>query len=412
MRELPPAVAYPETAEVRGGLDKPPGPIPEGKWMKSRVANESSEESEEIEVEPVAGRWQEELEYSVYADSSMTLPGRGDVGEKCGEYYPSEFCDECGEPHFGMNHCEQRVCPNCASIWTADRARGITERLAAAREAEPAGVDKRAVHATMSPPAGAITSIREVYDGFREAYELAREKGVRGGVVVFHGFRVREEVQEEYREADPDMGIWHWILEERAESWRELTYWSPHYHIIGLCREFEADDPSEQDGWVARRLRSLERYEGVDDLEALEDMVGAARYILSHATFEADTQRDCVRWYGELATTKFQPESELSERALSRLEENVAEVVGSSEESGEGEREEPECENCGATSRSPIWEAGAALQDPGWCDRIGREQQRRLTAAFEWAIGERKPPPGLQCPQTEAEARESLEALL
>jgi len=71
-----------------------------------------------------------------------------------------------------------------------------------------------------------------------------------------------------------------------------------------------------------------------------------------------------------------------------------------------------ECSNCGGDTSSAIWKAGAALTDPGWCDRIGREQQRRLVAAFEWAIGDRKPPPGLKGPRTEEEAREALEALL
>jgi hypothetical protein len=50
--------------------------------------------------------------------------------------------------------------------------------------------------------------------------------------------------------------------------------------------------------------------------------------------------------------------------------------------------------------------------DKSWCERIGREQQRRLSAAFEWAIGERQPPPGLKRPTTEQEAREAFESVL
>jgi len=38
-------------------------------------------------------------------------------------------------------------------------------------------------------------------------------------------------------------------------DWRDLSYWSPHWHILGLAEDFEADDPDEQDGWVARRIR-------------------------------------------------------------------------------------------------------------------------------------------------------------
>jgi hypothetical protein len=192
-----------------------------------------------------------------------------------------------------------------------------------------------------------------------------------------------------------------------------LTYWSPHWHIIGLCRDFDADDPDEQDGWVARRIRSLAPYEGLRDREAYDDLVGAVRYLMSHATYESGTSRDCVRWFGELATTNFQPEEALSEGSYDVIDRVVREVVGADDEGdGDGVEEDEECECCGSRSWSPIWDAGGALADPGWCDRIGRDAERRLVAAFEWAIGEREPPPGLKRATCEADAQEALEELL
>ena len=380
----------------------------------THIFDEDDEDDRDDRLDEEPGRWQEVLDCSVYADSSMTIPGKGEPADSCGEWFPHEFCDSCGEPHFGKTHCENRECPDCYGIWTRDRAKGITERLAGGRYVEEPGIDRRAVHAVMSPPEGEIQSLNDVYSGFSDAYRLAEEKGVRGGVAVFHGFRVRKEIQEEYTAVDPDMGIWQWVREERPERWRSLTYWSPHYHIIGLCRDFEADDLEEQDGWVARRIRSLSPYEDLSDMEAYDDMVGAARYILSHATFEGDSQRDCVRWFGELATTNFRPEEQLSEEALTAIEKRTEEAVGGVEEDVEDSESEEneECEECGSRSRSPIWDAGDALQDRRWCERIGREQQQRLTAAFEWAIGEREPPPGMKHPRTEAEAEECLETLL
>jgi hypothetical protein len=145
-------------------------------------------------------------------------------------------------------------------------------------------------------------------------------------------------------------------------------------------------------------------------------VVGTVRYLMSHATFESGTSRDCVRWFGELATTKFQPTEELSEGSYDVIDRVVREVVAEGVEPEEGEggiEEDPdECECCGGTSWSPIWDAGGALSDPGWCDEIGRDAERRLVAAFEWAIGERMPPPGLKKSKTEEEAEEALEALL
>lgn len=372
------------------------------------------------ETGPEPGAWQEELDLSFFADSSMTLPGSGNPGDGCGEWYPKEFCDECGTFYYGKSRCEQRGCPSCWGPWARRRSEKITRRLGAARYAAEAGVSKRAVHAVVSPPEGSIQSLTDVSQGYRDAYQLAKEKGVRGGVAIFHGFRVTEEGKRLFEEAkerdqwDPetDGRLWAFVR-DHDRGWRSLTYWSPHWHIIGLARDFEADDPDSQEGWIARRIRSLKPFKLHKD-EGYNDMVGAAMYLLSHATFESDTSKDCIRWFGDLATTVFSPEEELSEGSLSVVERKAREAAESVPEGGEkgpGEEEGEECENCGSTSRSPIWEAGQALQDPGWCQRIGREQQRKLKAAFEWAIGDRIPPPGLRGPRTEEEAREAFEEI-
>ena len=379
-----------------------------------------------------AGAWPEEMDVGFYAASSMTIPGKGEPGKRCGEWFPHEFCDECGEVHLGQSRCEQRDCPHCSGAWSRRRAEKGTVRLGAARYQAEEGLDKRAIHAVMSAPEGSIRTLTDVSRGFREAYELAQGKGIRGGVAIFHGFRVTDRGKEAFREAkrqgqwreDRDGKLWSFVRsrEKRVDrgldagTWRDLTYWSPHWHIIGLCRDFEEDDPDEQDGWVARRIRSLQSF-SLTDTDGYADMVGAFRYLLSHATFESDTSKDCVRWFGELATTKFSPEEELSEGTLSVIERKAREVAGDDRDEGdveEGEEEaEPErCECCGSTSRSPIWKAGSALMDPGWCDRIGREKEKRLKAAFEWAIGERPPPAGLKNPRTESEAEAALAALL
>jgi hypothetical protein len=362
------------------------------------------------------GRWQEELDVGSYAEGSMTLPGQGDEGPNCGTWKPADFCDECAEVGYAPNRCERRSCPNCVGEWTRQRAVGATVRLQAARHTEPKDMSRRLVHVAVSPPEGSVTTLQEVYDGYGEAYELAKQQGVRGGVAVFHGFRVKEWVKQEFRECDPDMGVWRWLLNERSEGWRTLTYWSPHWHIIGLCRDLDEDRPDEQGGWVVRRMpTSFAPMESLNDRESYSDVVGAIRYLMSHASFESGTSRDCVRWFGELATTKFSAKEELSDGAYATVERIAKEVVGPGDDregdGGAGDDVDP-CEECGAKSRSPIWEAGAAMADPGWCDRIGRERERALNAAFEWAIGERRPPPGLKNPRDREQAEEAHMALV
>lgn len=380
------------------------------------------------EPDQAAGAWPEDVETRYVAETSMALPGKGDPGTHCGEWFPKEFCDECGEPHLGVSNCEQRTCPNCWSAWTRRRAEKIARRLGAARQAEPDGIERRAVHVAVSPPEGEIETLADVGQGYRDAYGLAREKGVRGGVAIFHGFRVTERATSLYRSAvqagdwSPEADGKKWSFVRRRETrmergigdgedWRSLTYWSPHWHVLGLSTDFEADDPDAQDGWVARNIRSLEAFK-LHAEPAYDDMVGAARYLLSHASFETGTSKDCVRWFGELATTKFSPEEEISEGALDVIERKAREAAEVSDERGENGAENDPCGVCGAQSRSPIWDAGGALCDPGWCDRIGREQERRLQAAFEWAIGDRPPPPGMKHPRTEEQADEVLQVLV
>ena len=105
------------------------------------------------------------------------------------------------------------------------------------------------------------------------------------------------------------------------------------------------------------------------------------------------------------------PAHRTTERELETVERKAAEAAGAGAVDDE-DSERCGCAECGSDSFSPIWEAGAALMDKRWTERIGRRQQKRLAAAFEWAIGDRQPPPGLKNPRSEEEALEAFEAVL
>jgi hypothetical protein len=370
---------------------------------------------------------QEELEYEAYADSAMTIPAKGEEGPNCQTWGMYQFCDECAEPQPAMSRCERRECPHCGhTMWEPERTTGIVQRVAKGRYAEDDGLDRRVVHGVVSAPTNEeweseqIVTIQQWYDGYGKAYDLAKEQGIRGGVVIGHGYRVADSVKAKYRSMDLDYGVWKWIEQDLPKSWRCYTYWSPHYHVIGLCRDLAENKPEQQDGWNCVRIRSLSSFTGPSDREGIEDMVRAVRYPLSHATFQSGTQKDCVRYFGSLSPGNFTAEEEMSSGVIDTIDRVVEEVVGDpieddDEEGGFGaDQGDKECVNdeCDSTSFSSIFDAGAALMDKSWCEEIGGEQQRRLEAAFEWAIGERKPPPGLKNPRTEAEAREALEAML
>lgn len=398
---------------------------------------------------------QVELAFESDGPSSYTLPGKGDQPKSCGQWYPGEFCNHCGEPRFTASRCMNRSCPECWSLWSRDRAEAITLRLAAARHVglwnktelhrcpdvgkrghrveecsecgrrpvEPVSEahTKRAIHATVSAPEGAVETVEDVHEAFGEVYDLAREHGLRGGVVVFHAYRLADWAKVEWREqrqsGETELKKWAWVREQEGD-WREFVKWSPHWHILGLADDFKAADDESTDGWVVRNIRSLDRFD-IDHADGYRDMYYAARYLLSHTAIEIDESTDSVRWYGELHPVNFNPDptdlerkqrSPLEVEEWREIEAQVARLTGREPEE-EGDQEEP-CEVCDESDYSPIYLAREALQRPEWCQSIGGEQQYRLLTAWEWMIGEIKPPPGLQNPTSKEEALETFEALL
>jgi len=368
-------------------------------------------------------RWGEDLDVSFYAESAVTIPGMGSPGSGCGEWFPREFCEECGEPHFGESQCGNRGCPECWRIWRGDRAQSIVERLAAARYAE-SGMGKRAVHGVFSPPEGEVRTLEQLKRARKRAYRLAEEHGIRGGMVIAHGFRITEAVKQEYRqeggEDASEWGAWHYVREEYGENWRQATYWSPHFHILGLCRDFKATDPEGDDGWVCLNLSSgssLPKFR-LTEREGYEAMARVVTYLLSHLTFQPDQQSHAITWYGELANNKFSPEEAVSPGVLQTIERYAEEVCGVSgddldQEAGEEAGEPERCERKGCNGAlQPIWDAGMALTDRTFTERIEPEAEERLRAAWEWVCGDREPPPGMKAPQSEEQAEEVLAVLV
>jgi hypothetical protein len=353
------------------------------------------------------------MDVQYFADSSMTVPGKNDPGPGCGEWGPRDFCDSCGEVHLGPHRCHKRTCPDCWKAWTGRRTEAIVRRLQAARWNEPDGVRRRVVHAVASPPPGEVRTLSDVARFRRKAHEKMREAGLRGGACVFHGFRVKEETNRRFREAtgkDSTDGVWKWVR-ENDRDWRSQVYWSPHFHYIGLCVDFESE---ESDGWVVRRLSSGKAFTAVSQVPAYESVASMVSYILSHATFETDESVKCVTWFGEVHPSQFQAEEELSEGAydvISRLSEVVAGGKEDRGEGGEDIRGECDREDCSG-NRRPIFDAYDWLTDPEWSDGIGRERVRRLGVAFEWAVGEIHPPPGMRGPRSRDESEDVLDLLV
>lgn len=369
------------------------------------------------------GAWSEEAD-DPYAPSDWELPGMGDSGSDCQVWRPATFCDNEAHIQNVKHACKNRSCPHCWSPWWArEKTVDAVARLGAARHVQ----HPRAIHASVSPPEGEVQSKADFYRARRKAYDLAREHGVRGGLVIPHGYRPTDEAKREFRTLvsrglwDPstDGGIWRYLREQERDL-EELVYWSPHFHIVGLAEDVRAGSDRE-DGWVFHNIQhgnshSLEPFYLERD-GGYEDMAKVVRYLLSHATYavQEEGHKKAVTWFGDLSPQTFDPEEELSEAEWATIQRKAEEIVGgATSEDGEGGVEEDEAEECPVDGCDgelhPIWEAEDFLEQRG--DSLSVEASRRLQMAYWWRSGDMDPPPGLKHPQTEEQAEEALEAML
>lgn len=363
------------------------------------------------------GAWSEDL--GRWGSDKWHLPGEGDRGPRCGEYYPEAVCETCGEPTFGTHTCGRRACPDCWTTWARKAGVRATTRIQAFRYTEPDDYRRQVAHAVVAPPEGDVMNEREFYDGRKKAARIAEEKGFRGFAVIGHPWRVTDEGKRRYREADPEYGVWVWLRND-VEEWRDFTYWSPHYHILGLTSS-DMEPAAEGDEWAYHFIRSLESFDGIHDTSSHEDLYGAFRYLLSHTGFPAESTKQAVTWYGTLANSVFVETAteswqyeKPSEGVMSALEREVKAVAGvadeddqEADEADEGD-EEGVCPVDGCEGHLiHVFDVRAYLRQTN----PPPEVERSMAAAIEWRLGKRLPPPGLKSPATEGEAREAFDAI-
>lgn len=184
--------------------------------------------------------------------------------------------------------CHKSSCPVCFSCgWAVREARSIEGRLV---EAERRGFGK-AEHVTVSVPV-VDRNLSEVVLRVK-CRDALRDRGVVGGCMIFHGFRIDRE--------------------------RECLVWSPHYHTLGFveggfdrCRDcvHARSDCGLCDGLKGREVRGFAR-DGylVKVFDRRKTVFGSAHYQLNHATVRVGIRRfQSVTWFGSCSYRKFKGE--------------------------------------------------------------------------------------------------------
>lgn len=367
------------------------------------------------------GIWDEDL--GRYGTERWNLPGYGEQGPKCEEWYPEAVCDDCGHLTLGTHNCGRRSCPNCWGIWAKEASVRAAVRIQSFRETQPKDYRRQAAHAVVSPSEGDVMNEREFYSGRTHAADIAREKGFRGFAVIPHPWRVKDEVKRAYRIQDPDVGLWVWLRRELSESkLREMIYWSPHYHIVGsTTADMEPGDDSEE--WLYEFVRSFEKYENKHDSESHKEAYGTFRYLLSHTGFPDGSTKQSVTWYGDLANAVFVEDAtedyqiqKPSEGVRTVIRREIEAIAGptDADESDESDGNSEDTDEVGDCPQSDcdgvlidVFDVSAYLRhnDPP------PDVADRMEIARDWRIGRKEPPPGLKHPQSEAEAREAFDAI-
>ena len=203
--------------------------------------------------------------------------------------------------------CHKSSCPICSSRgWSVREARSIEGRLV---EAEKRGLGKPE-HVTVSVP----VVDRELPEPVLrvKCRKALFDRGVVGGCMIFHGFRINREHQ-------------------RLE-------WSPHYHTLGFieggfdrCRDcvHNRGDCDSCLGLKGREVRGFAR-DGylVKIHDRRKTIFGTAHYQLNHATIRIGIKRfQSVTWFGSASYCKFKAERLMSKDVCPACDGDMGRVV-------------------------------------------------------------------------------------
>lgn len=357
-----------------------------------------------------------------YFTGHVKIPGYGHQPQRCQNLQPVGFCLN-GHPTLGASSCDTKGCPEHYRDGIERAVEAAVARLAAFR-AVAEGWDKRMVHAVVSPDQGRRWSVKGFYDGRADAYDVAGEVGIRGGICVPHPYRTTDGFEELWRavreHGEPDgRGKWRMVRDLAGPEWsavEELIEPAPHYHTLAAVRDLDGEAVPE--GYVVKNVRSFRPFymdaeavppgelvgEGgrIEETreeavrESYADMARTFYYLLTHGAVsftENDHPRASYSYFGELHPSTFRPEEELTAEEWDTIQEWAAEVAGR-EPDRPGHGMTCPCDGCDAEVR-PIGELTEWMDRAEWWEGLEAKRRNQLRALEAWALLQvDRPPPG------------------
>ena len=198
-------------------------------------------------------------------DHPYLIPGLGHVvSDKCGTVRHICACPEDDFVTLHFYRCHNYTCPKCyhsaanqAAERVEDRVLGLGSvfRLNGIKTGYPK-------HIIISPPYGEFHEGDDISFWRKKIYKIALSFGVMGGSVVFHPYRIKNEIKDELSlfVGNGDSGGYWELIHENVlglESWRDYVIWSPHFHVVGFMPKIQIKSNKlyEESGFVYKVVK-------------------------------------------------------------------------------------------------------------------------------------------------------------
>ena len=222
-----------------------------------------------------------------------TIPGGELKNFRCRGWFPKNFCKDCGQIILVNGNCSSPQCPDCCTRWRYKRVKKAFQRVYSYKITNKTRVG----HLIVSIAPDDYDKITD--ETIKDVYKFLKIKGVKGGMILYHPFRIKKERRKELFEIfritkTPGLGefaLWK-VLIKVVENWRDYVYYSPHYHIVGCFNWLQ--NAASADPFVYKRI---------GDLHQPEDLVKCMMYQLSHVGLRKDANTHSIRWFGELGNS-------------------------------------------------------------------------------------------------------------
>ena len=280
-----------------------------------------------------------EKKSKIFKLMDFCLVGKGEKGVNCGKYHQSHVCEnaQCGKLHYAKNRCHRKECPDCYRAWKMRAVmEGIKPRIYS-EKARIANRSRRLSHVIVSMKKSENVKTKKDFDKMiQDAYRFVDGHGLRGGVMIIHGYRATPEAKHLAHKANKQ--TWEWIREQPHHE-RYMVY-SPHFHFVGYYDYMEDGRGLNKNHEVNRAMQVIGDSEesilfkylknagtkkdrelemswiyktvlktGTNSIETFnhdeKGMEGLLHYLLSHTVAEKSGRFDSIRWFGNCKKNAF-----------------------------------------------------------------------------------------------------------